>query len=334
MKNNNFIFGISIGEIIIILFFLLALISSFKLIEKDKSLEDLDKKIEAQKEILTMIEEKDPRINTYFDELVNMQMYLTEIEKLKSELNLLKEKVKNKELLKLKNEELLDEIHKKEELLKKLTNKQSIEEIKKLLEKKIDEELIVEEQKKIAAQLNKELTETKQTVAKLTSVKDNVIQKLRQKLGDKIEVDPNSGTLRISGNILFRQSEYELIEESKLSLKNILTEYIKVLIEDEEIKKNLDRIIIEGHTNSDGDYLLNLELSQKRALSVMKFLLGLNPEFEKDLKIFATANGRSETDLIYENNQEDKFASRRIEIKFKLKNEEIINNISEVLKNK
>ena len=43
MKNNNFIFGISIGEIIIILFFLLALISSFKLIEKDKSLDDLDK---------------------------------------------------------------------------------------------------------------------------------------------------------------------------------------------------------------------------------------------------------------------------------------------------
>lgn len=334
MKNNNFIFGISIGEIIIILFFLLALISSFKLIEKDKSLDDLDKKIEAQKEILIMIEEKDPRINAYFDELVNMQMYLTEIEKLKSELNLLKEKVKNKELLKLKNEELLDEINKKEELLKKLTNKQSIEEIKKLLEKKIDEELIVEEQKKIAAQLNKELTETKQTVAKLTSVKDDVIQKLRQKLGDKIEVDPNSGTLRISGNILFRQSEYELIEESKLSLKNILTEYIKVLIEDEEIKKNLDRIIIEGHTNSDGDYLLNLELSQKRALSVMKFLLELNPEFEKDLKIFATANGRSETDLIYENNQEDKFASRRIEIKFKLKNEEVINNISEVLKYK
>lgn len=334
MKNNNFIFGISIGEIIIILFFLLALISSFKLIEKDKSLDDLDKKIEAQKEILTMIEEKDPRINAYFDELVNMQMYLTEIEKLKSELNLLKEKVKNKELLKLKNEEVLDEIHKKEELLKKLTNKQSIEEIKKLLEKKIDEELIVEEQKKIAAQLNKELTETKQTIAKLTSVKDDVVSKLREKLGDKIEIDPKSGTLRISGNILFRQGESELIEESKFSLKNILTEYIKVLIEDDYIKKNLDRIIIEGHTNSDGDYLFNLELSQKRALSVMKFLLELNPKFEDDLKRFVTANGRSETDLIYKTNEEDKFASRRIEIKFRLKNEEVINNISEVLKNK
>lgn len=334
MKNNNFIFGISIGEIIIILFFLLALISSFKLIEKNKSLDDLDKKIEAQKEILIMIEKKDNKINTYFDELVNMQMYLTEIEKLKRELNLLKEKIKNKELVKLKNEELLDEIYKKEELLKKLTNTQSIEEIKKLLEKKIDEELIVEEQKRLAAQLNKELTETKQTIAKLTSVKDDVVSKLREKLGDKIEIDPKSGTLRISGNILFRQGESELIEESKFSLKNILTEYIKVLIEDEYIKKNLDRIIIEGHTNSDGDYLFNLELSQKRALSVMKFLLELNPKFEDDLKRFVTANGRSETDLIYKTNEEDKFASRRIEIKFRLKNEEVINNISEVLKYK
>lgn len=334
MKNNNFIFGISIAEIIITLFFLLALISSFKLIEKDKSLDDLNRKIEAQKEILTMIEKKDNKINTYFDELVNMQMYLTEIEKLKSELNLLKEKIKNKELVKLKNEELLDEIHKKEELLKKLTNTQNIEEIKKLLEKKIDEELIVEEQKRLAAQLNKELTETKQTIAKLTSVKDDVVSKLREKLGDKIEIDPKSGTLRISGNILFRQGESELIEESKFSLKNILTEYIKVLIEDDYIKKNLERIIIEGHTNSDGDYLFNLELSQKRALSVMKFLLELNPKFEDDLKRFVTANGRSETDLIYKTNEEDKFASRRIEIKFRLKNEEVINNISEVLKNK
>lgn len=183
-----------------------------------------------------------------------------------------------------------------------------------------------------AEKLNKELNETKETIAKLTSVKDDVILKLRQKLGDKIEVDPKSGALRIAGNILFKQGEYDLIEESKISLTSILTEYIKVLMDDEEIRNNLNRIIVEGHTNSDGDYLLNLELSQKRALSVMKFLLELNPQFEKDLKVFVTANGRSETDLIFKNNEEDKFASRRIEIKFILKNEEAINTISKALK--
>ena len=55
-------------------------------------------------------------------------------------------------------------------------------------------------------------------------------------------------------------------------------------------------------------------------------------QFEKDLKVFVTANGRSETDLIFKNNEEDKFASRRIEIKFILKNEEAINTISKALK--
>lgn len=331
-NNNNFIFGLSISEIIITLFFLLALLSSFKLMEKDKLFGDLNKKIEAQNEIIDLVKQNDSKLNNYFDELVNIKIYLNEIERLKTELNLLKEKIKNKELLKVRNEELLNEIQKKEELLQKLTNKQSIDEIKKFLENKIDEEREISEQKKIAEQLNKELNDTKQTVAKLTSVKDDVILKLRQKLGNKIEVDPKSGTLRILGNILFKQGEYELIEDSKISLKNILTEYIKVLIEDEAIKMNLDRIIIEGHTNSDGDYLSNLELSQKRALSVMKFLLELNPKFEKDLKFYVTANGRSETDLIYKNNEEDKFSSRRIDIKFTLKNEDVIRNISEILR--
>ena len=185
-----------------------------------------------------------------------------------------------------------------------------------------------------AEKLKKELDTTKETIYKLTSIKTNVIEKLRLKLGDKIEVDPKSGALRISGNILFEQGEYALIESSKKKLTNILTEYIEVLMHDKEIKENLDKIIIEGHTNSDGDYLQNLELSQKRALSVMKFLLVLQPEKENELKSYVTANGRSETDLIMVNDKEDKFASRRIEIKFRLKNDEAISEISSMLGSK
>ena len=206
---------------------------------------------------------------------------------------------------------------------------------KELLEQKkhMEELALKAKQKEEAAEkLREELDETKETIFKLTSVKTNVIEKLRLKLGDKIEVDPKSGALRISGNILFKQGEYELIENSKVALTNILSEYIKVLMDDEEIKSNLDQIIIEGHTNSDGSYVYNLELSQKRALSVMKFLLKLNPEVENDLKGYVTANGRSETDLIMENKKEDKFSSRRIEIKFRLKNDQAISEISRVLR--
>jgi len=203
-----------------------------------------------------------------------------------------------------------------------------------LKQKKLMEDLTLQAQQREedAEEVKKELAETKNTIFKLTSVKTNVIEKLRLKLGDKIEVDPKSGALRISGYILFKQGKYELIEESKISLTSILSEYIKVLMNDKESKNNLDQIIIEGHTNSDGSYLYNLELSQKRALSVMKFLLKLHPEIKEDLKVYITANGRLETDLIMKNAKEDKFASRRIEIKFRLKNDKAINEISKVLK--
>ena len=68
MKNNNFIFGISISEIIIVLFFLLALLSSFKMMEKNKSLNELEKKMEAQNEIIDLIKLNDSKLNKYFDE--------------------------------------------------------------------------------------------------------------------------------------------------------------------------------------------------------------------------------------------------------------------------
>ncbi len=226
-------------------------------------------------------------------------------------------------------EKLEERAKKKEEAAEKL--KQELLEQKKSME---ELSLKAKEKEEAVEKLKEELDITKKTIYKLTSVKLNVIEKLRQKLGDKIEVDPKSGALRISGNILFQQDQDTLIESSKKTLTSILSEYIKVLMNDKEIKDNLDKIIIEGHTNSDGDYLHNLELSQKRALSVMKFLLTLQPENESELQKYVTANGRSETDLIMTNNEENKLDSRRIEIKFKLKNDEAISEISKMLGSK
>ncbi len=185
-----------------------------------------------------------------------------------------------------------------------------------------------------AQMLKKELKQTKEKIGKLASVKSVVIERLREKLGDKITVNTQDGSLRLAANILFDQADYTLKSDAKLALTDVLSEYIDVLMRDSEIKSNLESIIIEGHTNSDGDYLRNLELSQKRALEVMKFILTLQPNLEKDLKGYVAANGRSDTELIYENDVEDKLASRRIEIKFKLKNDETISEISEALKDK
>ena len=270
--------------------------------------------------------------------IVKHNFITSEFVEQKKSIELLELKAKQKEAAAEKLEkELLEQKKHMEKLALKAKKKEEAAE--KLKAEMLDQKQLMEvltlkakEKEEAAEKLREELDETKETIFKLTSVKTNVIEKLRLKLGNKIEVDPKSGALRISGNILFKQGEYELIENSKVALTNILSEYIKVLMDDEEIRNNLDQIIIEGHTNSDGSYVYNLELSQKRALSVMKFLLKLNPEVEDDLKGYVTANGRSETDLIMKNKKEDKFASRRIEIKFRLKNDQAISEISRVLR--
>ena len=120
-------------------------------------------------------------------------------------------------------------------------------------------------------------------------------------------------------------------EEAKVELKQAFEEYIGALVTNTKIKPHLDRIIIEGHTDSDGGYLYNLNLSQKRAFAVMNFLLSLDFAREHNIKPLMIASGRAYLDAIIIDGVEDKDASRRIEIKFRLKNEEAMHEIEKVL---
>ncbi len=108
--------------------------------------------------------------------------------------------------------------------------------------------------------------------------------------------------------------------------------YFNTILENTDINKHIDKIVIEGHTNTKGSFLYNLNLSQERAYAVMDFLFSLDFEEKEKLKQLVVASGRSFLDPIYDkNNKEDKEASRRIEIKFSLKNEEAIKEIEAIL---
>lgn len=54
---------------------------------------------------------------------------------------------------------------------------------------------------------------------------------------------------------------------------------------DDSYKKYLGEIIIDGYTDTDGDYSYNLELSQKRSLAVAQYLLDIKSDFLKDSQV-------------------------------------------------
>ena len=172
----------------------------------------------------------------------------------------------------------------------------------------------------------------KAKIKSLTGIKIKVIAELKQSLGKNVEIDASSGSLRLSSNILFDKGSAALKETSKKELKKVFINYIGALTSNRNIKSHLDRIVIEGHTDSDGGYLLNLNLSQQRAYAVMNYLLTLDFTKKNNIKPLLVASGRSYLDLIYyKDGREDKYNSRRIEIKFSLKNDDAMNEIERIL---
>jgi len=176
------------------------------------------------------------------------------------------------------------------------------------------------------------LQSQKAKIKSLTGVKIKVIAELKASLGDNVAIDARSGSLRLSSNILFDKGSASLKESSKKELKKVFINYIGALTANVNIKSQLDRIVIEGHTDSDGGYLFNLNLSQKRTYAVMNYLLTLEFTKKNNIKPLLVASGRSYLDTIYyKNGKENMYASRRIEIKFRLKNDDAMNEIERIL---
>ncbi len=184
------------------------------------------------------------------------------------------------------------------------------------------------EYQKVVEDLN--LTRIK--IKNLTGIKVKVVQRLKERMGDSISIDPKSGALRFASNVLFNQGEAKLKPEAEQELSRVLGQYIDALLSDPKIRRYIDRIVIEGHTNSDGSYLYNLELSQQRALAVMTFLYKQYPKNRTLFRQYLSASGRSYVEpVLGKGGREDKEASRRIEITFRIKNEEAVRELMHYL---
>ncbi|QCD52874.1 OmpA family protein [Campylobacter sp. RM16192] len=177
--------------------------------------------------------------------------------------------------------------------------------------------------------LESDYNDTKNKIKNISLLRSNVISNLKDKLGSKVNIDPTSGVVALPDSILFDTGSYKLKESSKEHLKEILQNYFEAILNSEEILKHIDKIVIEGHTNSIGSYLYNLDLSQKRAYEVLQFIYSWNKD--KRLEGYLMASGRSFSDLVIKDGVEDAEASKRIEIKISFSDKEAMQEIEKFL---
>ncbi|CAA6818155.1 MAG: FIG00638667: hypothetical protein [uncultured Sulfurovum sp.] len=214
---------------------------------------------------------------------------------------------------------LSNQLTQKDESLK--LNEQKLLQLLKALENK---------QTKYDGLLTK-LQAQKAKIKSLTGIKLKVIAELKSALGNKVNIDKESGSLKLASNILFDKGSAQLKEGSKAELEANFIEYVSTLLGNRNVSQHIDKIIIEGHSDSDGSYLYNLNLSQQRAYAVMNHLLTIDYIKRNNITSKLVASGRSYLDAIKINGREDKDASRRIEVKFRLKNEDAMYEIERIL---
>lgn len=170
---------------------------------------------------------------------------------------------------------------------------------------------------KVKAEDLKEMSDD--SLKQVVIVQKDILEALQSTYGEagiEVEIDGQSGKITMSDNILFGLDSAELSEEGKAYLDGFLKVYADVVLDEgSDYYDYIDAILLEGHTDSSGDYAYNQQLSEARAEAVDDYCYELYPF----LSNYIDTVGRASDDLIYdENGEEDKEASRRVTFKILL----------------
>lgn len=224
-------------------------------------------------------------------------------------------------------------------LIMAFTLAQSLATYEEKVQMQEEQQKVLAEQQAILAGQQEQLEAQQKQIDELIGVKADIIKALSDTFKGsnlRIDIDAQTGAISLDSSILFGFDSAELSSAGTAFLKDFLPLYISVLLSD-EFRPYVSEIIIEGHTDTDGYYMYNLNLSQKRAYSVAAYCLDERTTFLPedqlmDLRGIMTANGKSFSNPIYkEDGTVDAEKSRRVEIKFRLQDEEMITQLQELL---
>lgn len=202
-----------------------------------------------------------------------------------------------------------------------------------------DQQTKLDEQQSALDEQTAKVKEKQEQLDKIIGVKADVIEALRNEFTShdiNVDIDAQTGALLLDSNVMFNYDDTSLLEEGEAVLSQVLPIYCQVLL-GEEYRDNVAEIIIDGYTDTIGGYDYNLELSQRRSLAVAQYLLSIKEQFLSSEQIEMlqeklTVNGHSMSNpILNEDGSVNMEASRRVEVKFRLKDEDMISEMSKIV---
>ncbi len=184
-----------------------------------------------------------------------------------------------------------------------------------------------------------QLAAQQQEIEDVIGVKRDLVATLSEEFSGSdlnISLDEQTGAITMDSSILFDLNSDVLARSGQDALAEFLPMYFRVVLS-EDYLPYISEIIIEGHTDTAGSYMFNLGLSQDRAEAVASYCLSEEDSLFDDetlatIRSLVTVSGKSWSDPIYnDDGTVNADLSRRVEIKFRLSDEEMITRMLDIL---
>lgn len=202
-------------------------------------------------------------------------------------------------------------------------------------------EMQLEEQRDVIAESNRELGNLRARLQGIAVLRLDVLNKVKLSIEGELGQKSSSGASIVSigdnGNILINEAllfEYNshAIKPEARRLLDTLARAIGNVLNDADVRENVDTIIVQGHTDERGSTAFNRDLSAKRANAVLNYLFEANAALESEYAPYFASSAHSKSRPINREQSEAAFEqNRRIEISVVLKDQSVRRVIDEYM---
>jgi chemotaxis protein MotB len=143
----------------------------------------------------------------------------------------------------------------------------------------------ISEQQAMVADSNRQLGNLRSQLQSIAVLRVSVLSKLKAAIeaelgaagsgAPKVATIGDNGDIAVNESLVFEYNSYAVKKQAKPVLDS-LAKALGNLLADDDVRSNIDTILIQGHTDERGSAAFNWELSAKRATAVLEYLFQAN----------------------------------------------------------
>jgi len=198
-------------------------------------------------------------------------------------------------------------------------------------------------QRGVLADSNRQLDTLKSQLQSIAVLRVSVLNKLKQAIeaelgsggegGSALVTVGDNGNIVINESLVFEYGSYAIKPEARPLLDTLARAFGR-LLDDPDVRANIDTILIQGHTDERGSATFNWDLSAKRATAVLNYLFEANKTLADSYGSYFAASAYSKFRPLDAARSEEAYRrNRRIEISVIPKDDNVRKVIDDYVQN-